>query len=466
MSTKIEITSSGGGGGGGDTDLSYIPAVSQGTVTSSTGTDATIPLADATNAGLFTATEKTKLAGLSNVNLTEGTGINITGAYPSLTIAATGVSSASILEHDVKYGVALTKGQAVYVTSADGTNMIVSKASNVSDAESSKTMGLVTSTGPQNGKGTVITEGLLSNIDTSAANNEGDPVWLGIDGNLLYGLAYKPVAPAHLVFIGIVTRKNVNTGEIFIKVQNGFELEELHNVLINGSLANNNILTYESSTLLWKNKTVAAALGYTAENITNKATDFTTINNTLYPTVQAVNTHIDQKLVGLWDDRGSYDASGGNYPTVNGSGTGGAILKGDIWTVNVPGTIYGIDVHIGDTIRALDNIPGQTPANWALLENAIGYVPENVVNKRTTFQATPTDTAYPSEKLVKDNLDLKANLASPTFTGTPTLPTGTIGYTQTAGDNTTKLATTAFVTTAVNANSSSVASLLYFSNNC
>jgi hypothetical protein len=42
-----------------------------------------------------------------------------------------------------------------------------------------------------------------------------------------------------------------------------------------------------------------------------------------------------------------------------------------------------------------------------------------------------------------------AALASPTFTGTPTLPTGTIGVTQTAGNNTTALATTAFVTAAV-----------------
>lgn len=45
---------------------------------------------------------------------------------------------------------------------------------------------------------------------------------------------------------------------------------------------------------------------------------------------------------------------------------------------------------------------------------------------------------------------LKANLASPTFTGTPTLPTGTIATTQTAADSSTKLATTAFVTTADN----------------
>lgn len=48
------------------------------------------------------------------------------------------------------------------------------------------------------------------------------------------------------------------------------------------------------------------------------------------------------------------------------------------------------------------------------------------------------------------SIALKAPLASPTFTGTPTLPTGTIGVTQAALDSTTKLATTAFVTTAGN----------------
>jgi hypothetical protein len=46
-----------------------------------------------------------------------------------------------------------------------------------------------------------------------------------------------------------------------------------------------------------------------------------------------------------------------------------------------------------------------------------------------------------------------AKLASPTFTGTPSLPTGTTGVTQSAGDNSTKLATTAFVTAAVAASS-------------
>ena len=60
------------------------------------------------------------------------------------------------------------------------------------------------------------------------------------------------------------------------------------------------------------------------------------------------------------------------------------------------------------------------------------------------------DTAKPVSTAQQTALDLKANLASPTFTGTPTLPTGTIATTQTASDSTTKVATTAFVTTADN----------------
>ena len=58
------------------------------------------------------------------------------------------------------------------------------------------------------------------------------------------------------------------------------------------------------------------------------------------------------------------------------------------------------------------------------------------------------DTAKPVSTAQQTALDLKANLASPTFTGTVTLPTGTVATTQTAADSTTKVATTAFVTTA------------------
>ena len=131
----------------------------------------------------------------------------------------------STVKHMVKAGEAISKGQAVYVTGSTGnagTNMIVGKASNDAESTSSKTMGLLESSLSLNDQGYVITEGLLAGLDTSAAGAAGDPVWLGTNGNLIYGLANKPHAPQHLVFIGIVTRKQQNNGEIFVKPQNRF----------------------------------------------------------------------------------------------------------------------------------------------------------------------------------------------------------------------------------------------------
>ena len=177
--------------------------------------------------------------------------------------------STSKVQHQVKAGVAINKGQAVYVTSADGTNMIVGLASNASEATSSKTMGLLNATVVANGFADVVTEGLLDGLNTSTAT-VGDPVWLGTSGNLIYGLVNKPYAPNHLVFIGIVTRVNANNGEIFVKVQNGFELDEIHDVdLKTTTKVNGHLLGYNGS--LWVNKTIAEWLGYTPYNASNPA---------------------------------------------------------------------------------------------------------------------------------------------------------------------------------------------------
>jgi hypothetical protein len=179
----------------------------------------------------------------------------------------------SVLSHEVKAGEALTKGQAVYVSNADGTNMIVSKASNATEATSSKTIGLVTTDLQHNDQGFVITEGLLDGLNTSTAT-AGDPVWLGTNGNLIYGLTNKPVAPAHLVFIGIVTRSNINNGEIFVKPQNGFELREIHDVLLEPyvSTADNELLSFDSASGLWKNQTASEA-GFATVSTTGSYSD-------------------------------------------------------------------------------------------------------------------------------------------------------------------------------------------------
>ena len=167
----------------------------------------------------------------------------------------------SVVKHTVKNNGAglISKGTAVYVTGSDGTNMLVGKASNASEATSSKTMGLmqsdITTTGGTQ-TGFVVTEGLLEGLNTASAN-AGDPVWLGVNGALIYGLANKPYAPAHLVFIGIVTKVSAGNGEIFVKVQNGFELKEIHDVdLVSNAPTNGQGLVYESATSLWKNKNI------------------------------------------------------------------------------------------------------------------------------------------------------------------------------------------------------------------
>jgi hypothetical protein len=118
-------------------------------------------------------------------------------------------------------------------------------------------------------------------------------------------------------------------------------------------------------------------------------------------------TYVDGLVGGLLDDRGSHNASGNAFPASGGSGTAGAILKGDLWYISVGGTLGGVSVAVGSSIRALVDTPGQTAGNWDILSVGLGYVPENSANRRTSFQATPDDTHYPTEKLVKDSLDTK-----------------------------------------------------------
>lgn len=63
-------------------------------------------------------------------------------------------------------------------------------------------------------------------------------------------------------------------------------------------------------------------------------------------------------------------------------------------------------------------------------------------NSLKILKGTELDTEFNN---IATAITTKADLASPTFTGTPTLPTGTIAVTQSSGNSTTAIATTAFV---------------------
>ena len=176
-----------------------------------------------------------------------------TKAYVDATVASGTTSGARTVY--VKAGMDLTKGQPVYISGANGTNVIVSAAGNGSEATSSKTIGLINSTVSNNGFAYVTTNGLLSGLDTSGAGAAGDAVWLGPSGTFLYGIANKPYAPAHLVYIGVVTKKNGSTGEILINPQNGFEFDELHDVDFKTVTPSaGDVVIRNSANTLWENK--------------------------------------------------------------------------------------------------------------------------------------------------------------------------------------------------------------------
>jgi len=171
-------------------------------------------------------------------------------------LVTSSVAGAKSIYQDVRNqsGSAFIKATPVYVSGSEGASgkILILAASNASEANSSKTMGLTASAISNNSNGQVISEGILEGIDTTGAV-DGDPVWLGVNGAKIYGLLNKPSAPAHLVFLGIVIRGGqANTGSMYVNIQNGFELQELHNVEIS-SLINGNILAYDSSTSTWKN---------------------------------------------------------------------------------------------------------------------------------------------------------------------------------------------------------------------
>jgi hypothetical protein len=117
------------------------------------------------------------------------------------------------------------------------------------------------------------------------------------------------------------------------------------------------------------------------------------------------------------------------------------------WRLNVSvGGVQGpAGVAIQETAPATLDILWVDTSDTGLVIVPVGGTTGQVLAKSSSASY---DTAW-ATPVTSSDLALKANLASPTFTGTPTLPTGTIATTQTAGDSTTAVATTAFVGTAV-----------------
>lgn len=146
-------------------------------------------------------------------------------------------------------GSALLEGKVVYTTGAAFGRNTVALASASSESTSTATFGVVTENISTGTEGYVTTLGLVRNINTSAFTT-GAVLYLGTSGNIT---TTKPVPPLHSVRIGYCLVSHATTGTIFVDVHNGYELDELHDVLI-GTKSSNDVLQYNASTSLWNNQ--------------------------------------------------------------------------------------------------------------------------------------------------------------------------------------------------------------------
>jgi len=184
--------------------------------------------------------------------------------------------------------------QAVRVNGAQGQRLKIDLAQATNDLLSAETIGLITENINNNQEGFVTTSGLIRGVNTTGSL-QGE-TWA--DGDMLFLSPttagqitnIKPTAPNHLITIGYVVYAHANNGSIFVKVDNGYELEELHNVTSTNyttPIDTDSLLTFDVTNSLWKRLTWA-----------NIKANLKTYFDSIYTTSSAVASQITTALVG------------------------------------------------------------------------------------------------------------------------------------------------------------------------
>ena len=147
-------------------------------------------------------------------------------------------------------GEGLVNGEAVYVTGASGSKLTVDIADASHELTSATTIGIMTQDLNNNAVGYATTQGLVRGLDTSAYA-EGAAIYLNSNGGWS---PTKPATPDHLVPLGWIVRSHPTEGSIFVHINNGVEMDELHDVLIT-NVQDTDLLAWDTANGYWKNIT-------------------------------------------------------------------------------------------------------------------------------------------------------------------------------------------------------------------
>ena len=296
-------------------------------------------------------------------------------------------------------GATLTKGTIVYINGGQGNLPTITKANASADATSAQTFGWIRNDITNNNNGYVIVAGKLSDLNTNGLGT-GTQLYLSGTTSGAYTIT-KPQAPIHLVYVGIVVRDHPTQGVIEVKIQNGYEVDELHDVQI-ASIANNQVLQYESSSQLWKNKslTTASVAASTDKNYVTDAQQVVIGNTSGTNTGDETQATIQSKL-------GTASASTSGYLTSTDWNTFNG--KQNALTLTTTGT-SGAATLVGSTL----NIP-------------------NYASGGLTYFTEAQSTAAPNATV---NVDSLTAVASTTNADVAIVPKGTGAFMLDIPDNT------------------------------
>jgi hypothetical protein len=307
-------------------------------------------------------------------------------------------------------GATLTKGTVVYINGASGNKPTVAKAIATSDATSAQTFGLIQADISNNSNGYLVAFGDLDGLNTSAF---AEGVQLYLSSTTAGGYtSTKQYAPNHLVYIGVVTRQHVNQGRIEVRIQNGYEMDELHDVAAQ-TPSNNDGLFYNSTNSLWENKSIATALGYTPANsattLTINGVTFDLSANRTF-TVGSVTGTGASGQVAYWTGASAQSGSNDLFwdSATNRLGIGTNVPA---YTVDVSGTMRGTGIYYNTgyniSVQRLGFNNGTVGGNFGYIvgsSNGVFRLVNSAESDFTRLQFGGTTSSFPALQRVSNAL--------------------------------------------------------------
>jgi hypothetical protein len=224
-----------------------------------------------------TTSDGTANLSISNVSTATGSVSGILTAPTAVTATSTTqVATTAFVQQELASGVAvaknleflahngsgstIAKGSIVYINGAVGGVPRVVKAQANNDTNSARTIGFAKTDIADGANGFVISQGELENVrtaDDSGIIGAGIQLYLSPTTPGAFTRT-KPSAPQHLVYVGVVVTASTGValdGKILVGIQNGYELDEIHDVSISSPAAGQ-VIKRNAGNTLWINESI------------------------------------------------------------------------------------------------------------------------------------------------------------------------------------------------------------------